>query len=46
MSVEQITDEKLSWEYIKYEIRKFSIRFSKLNVKKTRAGTATLENKL
>ena len=29
MSAEQITDEQLCWEYIKHEIRKFSIRFSK-----------------
>ena len=46
MSAEQITDEQLCWEYIKYEIRKFSIRFSKENVKKARAETVTLENKL
>ena len=37
MSAEQITDEKLCWEYIKYEIRKISILFSKENAKKTRA---------
>ena len=30
MSAEQITDEQLCWEYIKYEIRNFSIRFSNL----------------
>ena len=29
MSVEQTNGEQLCWEYIKYEIRKFSIRFSK-----------------
>ena len=29
MSAEQINGEQLCWEYIKYEIRKFSIRFSK-----------------
>ena len=46
MSAEQITDEKLCWEYIKYEIRKFSIRFSKEKAKKTRAETVTLKNKL
>ena len=34
------------WEYITYEIRKFSIRFSKEKAKKTRAETVTLENKL
>ena len=26
---ENITDEQLIWEYIKYKIRKFSIKFSK-----------------
>ena len=28
------TDEQLYWEYMKYEIRTFSIRFSKENAKK------------
>ena len=37
LSAEQITDEKLCWEYINYEIRKISILFSKENAKKTRA---------
>ena len=45
MSAEQITDEQLCWEYMKYEI-KFSILFSKVKAKKTRAQTVTLENKL
>ena len=31
---------------MKYEITKFSIRFSKEKAKKTRAETVTLENKL
>ena len=34
MSAEQITDEQLCWEYMKYEIRKFSICFSKDKAKK------------
>ena len=46
MPAEQITDEQLCWEYIKYEIRKFSIRYSKEKAKKTHAETVTLENKL
>ena len=46
MSAEQITDEQLCWKYMKYEIRKFSIHFSKEKAKRTRAGTVTLENKL
>ena len=37
MSVEQITDQNLCWEYTKYEIRKFFILFSKENAKKARA---------
>ena len=31
---------------MKYEIRKFSIHFSKEKAKRTRTGTVTLENKL
>ena len=34
MSTEQITDEQVCWEYMKYEIRKFSISLSKENAKK------------
>ena len=34
MSAEQISDEQLCWEDINYEIRKFSIRFSKEKTKK------------
>ena len=34
MPAEQITDEQLGWENIKYEIRKFSICFSKEKGKK------------
>ena len=45
-SAEQITDEKLCWEYIKYEIKNFSIHFSKEKAKKTLAETVSLENKL
>ena len=41
-----LTDEQLCRGYIKYEIRKISIRFSKEKVKKTRAEIVTLENKL
>ena len=33
------------YKYIKYGIRKFSIRFSKENTKKTCAKIVTLENK-
>ena len=34
MSTEQITDELVCWEYMKYEIRTFSISLSKENAKK------------
>ena len=40
-----IKDEQLCWEYIKYEIRKFSIRFSK-EYQKTRGDIVTFENKV
>ena len=46
MSAEQIIDEQLCSEYMKYEIRKFYICFSKEKAKKARADTVTLENKL
>ena len=36
----------MCWEYIKYQIRKFSIRFSKENAKKARVEIVTFENKL
>ena len=35
MSAEKITDEQLCWEYIKYEIRKFSTHFSNKSAKKS-----------
>ena len=43
---ENITDEQGIWEYIKYEIRKFSIKFSKQYAKDKRTKTVILENKL
>ena len=45
MSSGDIKDEQLCWEYIKYEIRKFSIRFSK-EYQKTRGDIVTFENKV
>ena len=36
---ENITDEQMIWEYIKYEIRKFSISFSKQHAKDRRTKT-------
>ena len=43
---ENITDEQMIWEYIKYEIRKNAINFSKQYVKDKRTKTFILEKKL
>ena len=43
---EIITDEQVIWKYIKYEIRKFSIEFSKQYAKDKRTKIFILENKL
>ena len=43
---ENIRDDQARWEYLKYEIRKFSIKFSKLLSKNTKAQTLLLEKKL
>ena len=40
---ENITDEQMIWEYIKYEIRKFSISFSKQYAKDKRTKTFILQ---
>ena len=40
---ENITDEQMIWEYIKYEIRKLSISFSKQYAKDKRTKIFTLE---
>ena len=36
---ENIKDDQARWEYLKYEIRKFSIKFSKLLSKNTKTQT-------
>ena len=41
-----VRDEKLRWEYLKYEIRKFFIRFSKNLAKKVRKGAQSLREKV
>ena len=46
VSAGQITDEQLCWEYMKYEIRNFSIRSSKEKAKKMLNETVILGNKL
>ena len=33
---ENILDDQVRWEYLKYEARKFSIKFSKVQAKKLR----------
>ena len=43
---ENITDEQMIWEYIKYEVRIFSVSFSKHYAKDKRTKTFTLEKKL
>ena len=43
---ENITDEQMIWEYIKYEIRNFSISFPKQYAKDKRTKTIILEQKL
>ena len=42
---ENIRDDQARWKYLKYEIRKFSIKFSKLLSKNTKAQTLLLEKK-
>ena len=40
---ENIRDDQARWEYSKYEIRKFSIKFSQLLSKNTKTETLLLE---
>ena len=39
LNKENVRDDQTRWEYLKYEIRKFSIKFSKLS-KNTKTQTA------
>ena len=43
---ENISDKQIRWEYLKFEIRKLSIEFSKETAKKEKLETMFLENKL
>ena len=43
---ENILDDQVRWEYLKYEVRKFSIKFSKAQAKKLRWEKVLLEKKL
>ena len=46
LEIEGITDLQVRWEFLKYEIRKFSIEFSKLQAQNTKKEKMFLENKL
>ena len=46
LDIEEITDFQVKWEFLKYEIRKFSIGFSKLQSQNTKKEKMFLENKL
>ena len=43
---ENILDDQVRWKYLKYEVRKFSIKFSKAQAKKRRLERVLLEKKL
>ena len=43
---ENILDDQVRWENLKYEVRKFSITFSKSQAKKLRLERVLLEKKL
>ena len=45
-SEENIFDDQIRWEYLKYEIRKFSINFSVSEAKKRNKEMKTLKNKM
>ena len=42
---ENILDDQARWESLKYEVRKFSIKFSKAQAKKLRLERVLLEKK-
>ena len=46
MEIEGINYLQVRWEFLKYEIRKFSIEFSKLQTQNTKKEKMFLENKL
>ena len=43
---DDLRDEQVRWEYLKYEIRKFTIRFSKTLANEVRKETQSLEEKV
>ena len=47
LDIENMRDDLVSrWEFLKYEIRKFSIKFLNLLLKNTKTETLLLEKKL
>ena len=46
LDIERIRDLQVRWKFLKYEIRKFSIEFSKLQAENTKKEKLFLENKL
>ena len=46
LNQDKITDKHLRWEFLKYEIRKFTMNFSKNLVKKKNKGRNFLEKEL
>ena len=46
LEIEGINDLQVRWEFLKYEIRKFSIEFSKLQAQNMKKEKMFLENKL
>ena len=47
LDIENMRDDLVSrWEFLKYEIRKFSIKFLNLLLKNTKTDTLLLEKKL
>ena len=46
LEIEGIRDPQVRWEFLKYEIRTFSIEFSKLQAQNMKKEKMFLENKL
>ena len=46
LNSENSFDEQVKWEYMKFEIRKFTISYSKISAKDNRKIKHDLENKL
>ena len=46
MNHENTNDDQIRWEFLKYEVRKFSRKFSRTIAKELREELQILENKL